>query len=175
MQHSAPQVEARLRQWIDIVRREAKVLRTSDHPMLVKWRRQLAGLPGSRNESQVAAVNQVVNTDVRYITDWEHGRSRDRWYGPVETLEEGGDCEDYALLKGYLLYTLGWPMQTLHLVAGILLNGEAHMMLGVDYGPGRRVLLDNRSPRVHPRPYGGWKPKYQIGAHQKSLVYIPVS
>ncbi|NIA69615.1 hypothetical protein HBA54_13520 [Pelagibius litoralis] len=175
MQRSAPKVEARLQRWVDLVRREATTLDRSDHPVLVRWRRELSSLARVHDERLAVAANQMVNGDVRYISDWLHGHTRDRWYGPVETLEEGGDCEDYALLKGYVLYTRGWPLERLHLVAGILLSGEAHMMLGVDYGPDRRVLLDNLTPRIHARPFGGWTPKYQIGPHQKTLVYIKTS
>lgn len=172
MRRSEPKIEARLQRWIEIVRREAPVLRKSDHPVLVRWRRELSALPQTHDEPLVAAVNRMVNNDVRYLSDWRHGGVRDRWYGPLQTLEEGGDCEDYALLKGYVLYTRGWPLQNLHLVAGILLSGEGHMMLGIDYGPGRRVLLDNLTLRVHDRPFGGWTPRYQIGPYQKTLVYV---
>ena len=45
-------------------------------------------------------------------------------------------------------------------------------MLGVDYADGRQMLLDNLTPRLHARPFGGWTPKYQIGAHQQTVVYI---
>ncbi|WP_422367722.1 transglutaminase-like cysteine peptidase [Pelagibius sp.] len=172
LQRSEPKIEARLQQWMEILQRETPTLHTSDHPVLVRWRRELSGLPQTHDERLVAAVNRMVNSDVRYLSDWRHGGGRDRWYGPLETLQEGGDCEDYALLKGYVLYTRGWPLQNLHLVAGILLSGEAHMMLGVDYGPGRQVLLDNLVPHIHDRPFGGWMPRYQIGPHQKTLVYI---
>ena len=175
LRHSAPKVEARLRRWTDLARREVQTLETSDHPALVRWRRDLSGLPEGRSEALVETVNLLVNRDVRYRSDWNHGHVRDKWYGPVETLEEGGDCEDYALLKGLLLHSRGWPDQSLHLVAGILSSGEGHMMLGVDYGDGRQVLLDNLTPRLHPRPFEGWAPRYQIGAHQQTLIYIEAS
>ncbi|WP_420348968.1 transglutaminase-like cysteine peptidase [Pelagibius sp.] len=172
MRRAAPKVEARLRRWSDLARREAATLASSDHPVLVRWRRNLAALPSGRSDGLVRQVNLLVNCDVRYRSDWDHGHVRDKWYGPVETLAEGGDCEDYALLKGLLLHNRGWPDQALHLVAGILATGEGHMMLGVDYADGRQVLLDNLTPRLHARPFGGWTPKYQIGAHQQTLVYI---
>ncbi|HIP77688.1 MAG TPA: hypothetical protein EYH07_04400 [Kiloniellaceae bacterium] len=172
MRQAIPRVEARLRRWVDLAQREAQTLATSDHPALVRWRRDLASLPEERSEALVQKVNLLVNRDVRYRSDWNHGHVRDKWYGPVESLEEGGDCEDYALLKGLLLHSRGWPDTALHLVAGVLASGEGHMMLGVDYADGRQMLLDNLTPRLHARPFDGWTPKYQIGAHQQSLVYI---
>ena len=172
LRHSAPKVEGRLSRWIEMAMRERETLRTSGHPVVARWRQELAALPKEHNEAMVVAINQMVNRDVRYLSDWEHGQVRDRWYGPVATLEEGGDCEDYALLKGFLLHTRGWPVQSLHLVAGIMQSGEGHMMLGVDYADGRQVLLDNRTMNIHRRPYRGWIPKYQIGPEQDTLIFF---
>jgi len=175
MHKSLPQVEARLRNWGAVAAREAATLKTSGHPAIVRWRRQLAALPPGNGEELARRVNLMINQDVIYVSDWAHGHKSDIWYGPVETLEEGGDCEDYSLLKAVTLHAHGWPTQAMHLVAGILDNGQAHMMLAVDFGGGRHGhhgLLDNLSPQIHPRPFAAWTPKYQIGAHQQSLVYI---
>jgi len=176
MQKSLPAIEARLSQWSAIAERQAATLKTSRHPAIVRWRELVAGLSGGNSKETAQQVNNLVNKHVAYISDWDHGHQREIWYGPVETLIEGGDCEDFALLKAVTLNAHGWPTEAMHLVAGVLLTGEGHMMLGVDFnsaGPhGDHGLLDNLTPKIHPRPFSAWVPKYQIGAHQKSLVYI---
>ncbi len=175
MHRSLPKVEARLRQWSAVAQREAAELQTSDHLAIKRWRALLYGLPPGNTKEVAQQVNVAVNKAVRYVSDWDHGQKRDVWYGPAVTLQEGGDCEDYALLKAVTLHAHGWPTETMHLVAGILDNGQAHMMLGVDFGGGRHGkhgLLDNLSPEIRPRPFQAWTPKYQIGANQQSVVFI---
>lgn len=175
MHKSLPKMEARLRQWSAVAQREAAELQTSDHPAIKRWRALLYGLPPGNTMEVAQLVNVAVNKAVRYVSDWDHGQKRDIWYGPAATLVEGGDCEDYSLLKAVTLHAHGWPTETMHLVAGILDNGQAHMMLGVDFGGGRHGehgLLDNLTPNIHPRPFPAWTPKYQIGANQKSMVFI---
>ena len=179
MQKSLPAIEARLSRWSAVAAREAETLKTSDHPAIKRWRALLYGLPPGNTREVARLVNVAVNKAVRYVSDWDHGQKSEIWYGPAQTLQEGGDCEDFALLKAATLRAHGWPTQAMHLVAGVLNSGEGHMMLGVDFnhhGPHPdHGLLDNLSPDIHPRPFTAWAPKYQIGAHQKSLVYIQVA
>ena len=59
--------------------RELEMLQTSDQLVLVRWRQELAALPAEHNEALVVAVNQMVNRDVCYLSDWAHGHVRDRW------------------------------------------------------------------------------------------------
>lgn len=176
MQKSLPAIEARLKEWSAIAERDAAVLKTSDHPAIKRWRALLYGLPPGNTKDVAQLVNVAVNKAVRYVSDWDHGGQRETWYGPAQTLQEGGDCEDFALLKAVTLKAHGWQTQSMHLVAGLLPSGEGHMMLGIDFnGAGPHAdhgLLDNLSPDIHPRPFHAWVPKYQIGAHQKSLVFI---
>ncbi len=173
MRKSAPDVEKRLTDWIAIAKREAKTLRASDNPTIARWRRAFDAVGQGDERGLAEAVNLAVNRDIRYLPDWKHG-SKDAWYGPIETLKVGGDCEDYALLKGIILNTRGWPGERLHLVAGVLHSGAAHMMLAVKFADGREALLDNLSSDLHPRPYDGWTPKYQIAAREETLFYMPV-
>lgn len=172
MQKSAPKVEARLSEWQALTKRQTEALRSDKSPVIERWRREYALIPLGQTRTVAQGVNRLVNNNVRYVSDWDHGGDRDKWYGPVDTIKEGGDCEDYSLLKGYLLYHKGWPIQGLHLVAGILLNGQAHMMLGIDFADGGYALLDNLTTDLHPRPFHAWTPKYQIGPDQQSLVFL---
>jgi len=179
MEKSLPAVEARLSEWGAVARRETETMKTSTHPAIKRWRALLYGLPPGNTKEVAQHVNVAVNKSVRYVSDWEHGHQKEIWYGPIETLTVGGDCEDIALLKAVTLAAHGWPTSAMHLVAGLLPNGIGHMMLGIDFNFGRphedQGLLDNLSPNLHPRPFPAWTPKYQIGANQKSLVYIQAS
>ena len=171
MKASLPKVEKRLADWQRIATLEHKKLKFSKHPKISKWRKQLDAVSSKRGLLLLKQVNILINGDVKYISDYKHW-GKDFWEGPVETLEEGGDCEDYALLKATTLSFLGWSPNRMHLVAGVLDNGEAHMMLAVETKDGKRWLLDNRSNLLHRWPYDFWKPVYEVGGHKRSIRFI---
>ncbi|MEO1322830.1 MAG: hypothetical protein AAFV59_07475 [Pseudomonadota bacterium] len=58
----------------------------------------------------------------RIVTRWvernveEHADIDDEWLTPLETIRRGGDCEDIAVLKYWLLMRLGVPERNLRLV-----------------------------------------------------------
>jgi predicted transglutaminase-like cysteine proteinase len=76
-----------------------------------------------------AAVNAAVNKDIAFVWDqWNYG-IEERFATPAETLREGrGDCEDYAIMKYFLLRYLNVPADNL-LLAVVDIPGGRHMVL----------------------------------------------
>jgi predicted transglutaminase-like cysteine proteinase len=95
-------------------------------------------------------VNTFLNR-VPYRDDMVHWRVEDYWATPAETVgSNGGDCEDYAIAKYFLLKELGVPLASLRMVyvrAGK--SAQAHMVLAYYPQPGAEpLILDNLDDRV---------------------------
>lgn len=95
-------------------------------------------------------VNSYFNR-VPYRDDIAHWNAEDYWATPAETIaSNGGDCEDYAIAKYFLLKELGVPLSRLRMVyvrAGR--NAQAHMVLAYYPQPDAEpLILDNLDDRV---------------------------
>ncbi len=102
----------------------------------------------SRGRSaQIAAVNRLVNSAIRYRSDLEQYGVLDRWSSPLETFATGyGDCEDYAIAKYVALREIGFKTGDLTLVLGNETSiHQDHAVLAVRQGD-RRLILDSRRP-----------------------------
>lgn len=133
------------------VRIETTMMRTSSHPKVARWRKQLDAMRDKPPLEQLEAVNRMINESVRYRSDYEHWRRQDRWGFPFATLDEGGDCEDYAMLKRVSLRYLGWPQEGIYLLMGFsTYNGDAetHAVLMATLPDGSQVILDSQNPRI---------------------------
>jgi predicted transglutaminase-like cysteine proteinase len=112
---------------------------------------RLEAAPG-REAEVLETVNVFIN-GVPYKSDQEHWRQIDYWATPAESVaSNGGDCEDYAIAKYYLLKELGVPISRLRItyVRATKLN-EAHMVLAYYARPGAMpLILDNLENAVRP-------------------------
>lgn len=93
----------------------------------------------------------LVDDSVRYISDYEHWSRIDRWGYPYETLVEGGDCEDFAILKSESLRYLGWPEDSFHVLIGfsrITAPPGPHSVLLVTMKNGAQVILDSAESHI---------------------------
>ena len=109
----------------------------------------LAGeLRGLEGIARLERANAAVNAAVRYQSDLAHHGVVDRWSGPLATLGQSGDCEDYAIAKFALLRDAGMPESELRIV---LLRDTAirqdHAVLAARTPDGWRIL-DNRRAAV---------------------------
>jgi predicted transglutaminase-like cysteine proteinase len=117
----------------------------------------------------IRTVSGVVNAASIYVDDYESGRGRDQWASPLEFLENGGDCEDFALTKAATLYSLGWPLDSTYLMVGELNRppamptGHAVLVAVLDRRQDRHLVLDNLSDQVVGRQhYPGFRPIYGL-------------
>ncbi len=91
---------------------------------------------------QLDWVNRKVNERIDYRDDFAAHGVQDVWSKPHKTMASGtGDCEDYAILKMWLLAQLGWNSQDMHVVvvAGVGLKLK-HAVLAVRDGQGTFIL-----------------------------------
>lgn len=88
-------------------------------------------------------INNYSNRNVIPVTDMEHYGVEEHWTYP----KSYGDCEDYVLLKRYMLLQRGWPASSLLITVVKQPNGDGHAVLTVrtdraDY------VLDNLDGKV---------------------------
>lgn len=93
--------------------------------------------------ADLIAVNNYANTAVTPVTDLEHYGVEEHWTYP----KSYGDCEDYVLLKRYMLMQRGWPASALLITVVKQSNGEGHAVLTVRTSRGDFVL-DNLNGKV---------------------------
>ena len=93
--------------------------------------------------SRIAWVNRKLNK-VRYRSDASNWGASDHWATPIEFIERGGDCEDYAIAKYRILRELGVSASDMQIAIT-----RDHAVLIVDTAGGP-VVLDN----LRRKPYG---------------------
>lgn len=93
--------------------------------------------------ADLIAVNNYANTAVKPVTDMEYYGVEEHWTYP----KSYGDCEDYVLLKRYMLMQRGWPASALLITVVKQSNGEGHAVLTVRTDRGDYVL-DNLEGKV---------------------------
>jgi predicted transglutaminase-like cysteine proteinase len=103
-------------------------------------------------EDLLLDVNRTLNR-IRFVDDMAHWGEADYWATPAESVaSNGGDCEDFAIAKYFLLKELGIPIARLRMtyVKATRLN-QAHMVLAYYPRPDAEPLvLDNLEDAVRP-------------------------
>jgi predicted transglutaminase-like cysteine proteinase len=94
--------------------------------------------------AELREINSHVNRTVTPIEDSDLYNKPEWWTYPAA---EGGDCEDYVLLKRRMLIERGWPAHTLLISVVKERNGSGHAVLLVVTDRGEFVL-DNKTHRI---------------------------
>ena len=130
------------------------------------WEQLITRLRSASDAEQIKAVNQFFNS-LRFRSDQTVWGMEDYWASPSEFLNRGtGDCEDYAIAKYITLRRLGFDDSRLRLayVRSLTLR-QAHMVLLVDAGQGKRVVLDNLTSAIQaPSRRGDLEPVYSFNS-----------
>lgn len=97
----------------------------------------------------VRRINYYFN-QYPYKKDIVSRNQSDYWKTPLEFLKDnGGDCEDYAIVKYFYLKKLGFPENNLRFFYVLNEHNESHMVLGYyKNNKASPMLLDNEYQRV---------------------------
>jgi predicted transglutaminase-like cysteine proteinase len=112
--------------------------------------------------TQLRRVHETVNRQP-YREDADQFGREDLWQSPLAFVDRGGDCEDFAIAKYFVLRLLGVPASDLR-IAVLTGDGraEVHAVLLARAG-GEWQVLDNREAEPRPlRSYRGWIPQYAV-------------
>lgn len=138
---------------LDDLPREESLLYSSNEPHIVEWRNRIEHLRDRPALEQAVGINRIVNNEVTYRSDYDHWNREDMWGYPFETLLEGGDCEDFAILKLESLKHLGWSEDQFAIAVGFsnFANPPAsHAVLLATLDDGAQLLLDSLEDEVSP-------------------------
>jgi predicted transglutaminase-like cysteine proteinase len=99
--------------------------------------------------ARIEAVNRLVNTAIRYMSDLTQHAAVDVWSAPLASFQMGrGDCEDYAIAKYVILREAGVPEKDMRI---LLVRDrkvrEDHAVLVVR-NESSWAVLDNRSSNL---------------------------
>lgn len=127
-------ITQRLKAWNLRAEEELQILQTATHPKVTAWRAKIMAIDTNDEKQLLEEINTITNAAVTYRDDYDH-YNKDFWAPPFETLTEGGDCEDIALLKAVALHMHGWDMTDRgHVLVGMVdFHGKptAHAVLEV--------------------------------------------
>jgi len=144
-----------LSQWISVMERHIKEdvpegsceSREFNKCHLRKWNRFLQSIKNKPRREQLQLVNDYANNK-EYILDIDNYNKEDYWAIVKEFLYNGGDCEDFSIIKLYSLRWLGFNIDSTRLV--ILQDTNlriAHAVLAVYIG-NDILILDNQTDQV---------------------------
>jgi predicted transglutaminase-like cysteine proteinase len=159
-----------LPQWREVARQlphEAAVVRaclkgTCGSPAARRLAAFVAKGAGHDRSTQLRTVHELVNKQP-YREDIEQFERDDLWQTPLDFARRGGDCEDFAIAKYFVLRLLGFPAADLRIavLTGVETN-EVHAVLLARLA-GEWQVLDNREELPRPlRRYTGWIPQYAV-------------
>ncbi len=139
-------------------------------PKLRNWRQMLAGLKGLKGKQLLRQLNARANKLVPYREDAVRFAATDYWASPLEFLDAGGDCEDFAILKYVSLTELGVPESSLRVViADDLRRGQPHAVLTV-HMDGKTYILDSLTNKLMGRKAASrYRPRYSVSGDNRWL------
>ena len=111
----------------------------------VQSKKTVATRLNPRRWEEMVEINNQINLAVEPVTDQEYYNQEELWTYP----DKYGDCEDYVLLKRYMLMKMGWPASSLLITVVKQTTGDGHAVLKVrtdkaDY------ILDNLRMKIRP-------------------------
>ncbi len=111
-------------------------------------------------------LNTAIN-QFHYRADRHNYAREDYWATPLELMENGGDCEDFAIAKMLALQHLGVPSRSMRVVVvQDTAAGQAHAVLAVTRGE-ETVILDNKTNSLlSDKSLPHYTPLYSINKHQ---------
>jgi predicted transglutaminase-like cysteine proteinase len=119
-------------------------------------------MKGRSMKSMAEGVNRLVNQK-KYIIDKRNWGKSDYWATPVEFLQRGGDCEDFAIAKYTALRSLGFPEERLRVaIVQDTVKDIPHAVLVVYTDEGAFILDNQIKSLVDAEVKGRYKPIFSI-------------
>ncbi len=107
----------------------------------------LNGIKSKDRHTQLVEINALVNK-AKYISDDANWSQKDYWNSPGEFMAKFGDCEDFAIAKFVALSVIGFPPDSLRVVAVKDLNLKVGHAILIVLLEGKAYVLDNQIPQV---------------------------
>jgi len=137
------------------------------------WQEEINRYEGRSIVEMARGVNDLVNQN-RYILDKKNWGKSDYWATPVEFLERGGDCEDFAIAKYAALRSLGVPESRMRVaIVQDTQKNIPHAVLVVYANDGAYILDNQIKTLISGEHRGRYEPIFSINReawwlHKKS-------
>ena len=131
---------------------------------MTAWRDMIGSLQGQAESTKLNLVNRFFNR-WQYTSDEQAYSEREHWAGPVEFMQNSGDCEDYAIAKYVTLKFLGFNDGQMRIMAVIDNNrgGIGHSVLSVTTQEEGKQILDNTTDTVYgDNQQTGYTPRFAV-------------
>ncbi|MCK5284154.1 MAG: transglutaminase-like cysteine peptidase [Alphaproteobacteria bacterium] len=130
--------------WTSMFHRFDIELKNGKSNQLIRnWQNNLLLFKDLNLKNMANQVNNLINQE-QYILDNRNWGKSDYWATPVEFLEHGGDCEDFAIAKYTALRALGVPEERLRVaIVHDNVKNIPHAVLVV-YTESGPYILDNQ-------------------------------
>jgi predicted transglutaminase-like cysteine proteinase len=125
--------------------------------------------------AKLNAVNERVNSSIRYVSDTAQFGQTDYWTLPLEAgASAAGDCKDYVLEKRRALVSRGVPASALSIAIVETSWGEIHAVLLVATTQGD-LVLDSLSAWIQPwtQSHYRWIKRQQPGQSMNWAAIVP--
>ncbi|MEP3247374.1 MAG: transglutaminase-like cysteine peptidase [Sneathiella sp.] len=111
------------------------------------WRAKIQELELSGTLTKIREINRFINK-WRTSPDLDTYKKKDHWATPLEFITNGGDSEDFAIMKYISLKELGIsPKKMRIVVTNDVLRGVTHAFLSVQANA-KRFVLDSQNDTV---------------------------
>ena len=122
-----------LPQWQRVIEDYAFTSSIDPSQKIAAWKRFLDSVQNEPPVRQILKVNLWFNGFPYKQDNWIYGQE-DYWASPSEFLENGGDCEDYVIIKYITLRLLGFSADDMKIAMVYdVYSGTDHSLLVVDY------------------------------------------
>ncbi len=149
--------------WTSLFSRFENQLKKGGSAGLVRdWEQKLSRVSRDSLKHMAEDINLQLNK-VRYISDKNNWGTSDYWATPIEFIQRGGDCEDYAIAKYVALRSLGVPEDRLRIaIVQDTYKNIPHAVLVV-YTESGAYILDNQNEKLISAEEGSrYRPIYSI-------------
>jgi predicted transglutaminase-like cysteine proteinase len=162
--------------WSGMFSRFEKQLNTSSGQQTVKAMQiRMESFKKLPLKSMASAVNKMMN-EKPYIIDNKNWGKSDYWSTPVEFMQRGGDCEDFAIAKYTALRALGVPEERMRVVIVTdTYKNIPHAILALYTDDGVYVLDNQIKSLVDAGGAGRYKPIFSINRNAWWLHTTPAS
>jgi len=121
---------------------------------------------------QIQIVNSAINRLIKFRRDKSAYGRVDYWASPIEALTNGGDCEDYSILKYVTFRELGFAEEAMRLVVvKDTRKNEGHAVLSIVH-EGKTIVLDNQfAAPVGLEQIAYYRPVYSVSGKNR-WIYL---
>lgn len=149
-----------LPQWQRVIEDYAFTSAFNPSRKVAAWKRFLDSVENEPPVRQILKVNLWFNGFPYKQDNWIYGQE-DYWASPSEFLENGGDCEDFVIIKYITLRLLGFSAEDMKIAMVYdVYSGTDHSLLIVNYND-EQFVLDNRDNMTVSSHYNErYKPHY---------------